>query len=710
MTDFQAPNSRPEKNAPFRRWAFWLCFGLIILFATGFFQFSLADHWAFPPEQRINDGERATFFAVHLNPYYVFSEDFHLYVVRAKRILDRGWTDSPLASRKDEQLSHTAPLQTALMMLAVSTDGRPVPYSIFVVSVLAVAWSILYVVASRCLPHSVSPLTIPVAVLLTVLFESFEGLFHPVGEFGQWPVHRGLRMATLAWTSPLLLSIVLASVSLIFSREQPLRRLLFVLIAILILALADTWAFLLALSCVGIAILAIGTIAVLRRRTDERNANHAWVCGMGLALAALISLGAQQATTGALAGDVLTRAGFGPAWKGSVASAEESRDFFRTVRAYSGLLILFGTVVFFGGTICVSRSPLKIQIEPRLRKPEPDLLQLLALAAVPISGFVLLVEALSHMGMDEYHLFQFVWRLQFVLFFCAMVVFSEAIKYGLRRFIKIHALSTKWEIALTALFLTSLLVYHNVRIYRFVSRTVASEFFLTKDEEHLRDWLREREKSLGKYSLATASHELNYLCAYWSRADLLLPEGFPYHNTATNDEIENQMAHVLRVYGSTPEKWLDFNLHRHVWGQWSWADSRLLSARHGYIYYLMHRGLLVAGNAAKPIKSSQLTRTSAYYADVRLQHSEAETQGLFKQHKAGKEAAQRIAKRLSALPTFEQVEKPDVIVVDEVSRALGTPDLSSYTREFKHGDLEAWVLKPNSPQSAAVPKSDSLMK
>jgi hypothetical protein len=692
----------------FARRISWSCFALVIAFAAGFLQFGLADRLALSPDKRVNDGDRATFFAVHINPYYVFSEDFHLYAVRAKRVMDRGWTDSPLISTENEGINRSAPLQTGLMMLAVATDGRPVPYSIFIVGVLTVAWSVLYFAASRWLPRSVSPLTIPIAVLLSVLFESFDGLFHPSSEFGQWPVHRGLRMATLAWTSPLLLSLVLASVSLLFRRERPAGRIGFVTAVLLVLALSDTWAFLLGSSCVAMVVLGLGALGVRNWRAETEGASLAWKCGAALSLAGLLALATQQATSGPLKGDVLTRAGFGPEWQDSAGSSGESREFIRTMRSYGAALLLFIAAISIRAAVGVSRRPWRVQIDAQLRHAKSEWWELVALAGVPIAGFASLIGALTVMGMDEYHLFQFVWRLEFVLLFCGIVVLSEAIKLIVRHIFTTAVRSNFWEVALAGSLLAALFIYHNARIYRFVSRTVASEFFLTKDEEQLRDWLQEREQSLGDYSLVTASHELNYLCAYWTRADLLLPEGFPYHSAATNEEIEDRMAEVLRTYGATPERWLEFNLHRHVWDQWSWAESRLLSARHGYMYYLMHRGLLLEGTAVGKIKSGHSKRTTPYYAETRLKHDRAVTGGQFLDHRAGIEAAKRIAERLKRSSTPSA--KPDIIVVDEVSCWLGKPDLEDYVREFKHGSLEAWVLKRSIPQTASSYERSSRTK
>lgn len=675
------------------------CLALVIAFAAGFLQFGLADRLALSPDKRVNDGDRATFFAVHINPYYVFSEDFHLYAVRAKRVMDRGWTDSPLMSTDNDGINLSAPLQTGLMMLAVLTDGRPVPYSIFVVGVLTIAWCILYFAASRWLPKSVSPFTIPIAVLVTVLFESFDGLFHPMSEFEQWPVHRGLRMATLAWTSPLLLSVVLALVSLLFQQKRPLGRIGFGSLVLFVLALSDTWAFLLASSCAAIVVCGLVAVGIWRWQNHSEGLGIVCKCGAALTLAGIIAMAAQRTTSGPLNGDVLTRAGFGPHWLESDGGTGESREFARTIRVYCIAFAAFVLASCLRCTTSTSRHPWSVSIDARLRLPGQEWQHLVVLAGIPLAGFALLITALTIMGMDNYHLFQFIWRLEFVFFFSAIVALSELAKLVVRHFVLDPNRSLIWEASMAITLLTSLLLYHNARIYRFVSHTIAREFFLTKDQEQLRDWLQEREPTLEEYSLVTASHELNYLCAYWTRANLLLPEGFPYHSANSNEGIEKRMAEVLRIYGATPESWLDFNLHRHVWDQWSWAESRLLSARHGYMYYLMHRGLLLEGTVAKEIRSRHPKRTTPYYAERRLYYEQAVADGHFLEHRAGVEAAERIAERLKRLPP--PTVRPDIILVDEVSCALGKPDLANYVREFKHGSLEAWVLKESSPQTAS---------
>ena len=322
---------------------FWLGLLVVMLYALSFLQFGWLDRWAAPAGERVNNGRHATFFAVDINPYYVFSEDFHLYVVRAKRILDRGWTDSPLYATDHQKPSYAAPLQAALMMVAVATDGRPLPYALFIVGVLAIAWGVLYVAAARWLDKSVSPLSVPIAVLVTVLFESLGNLAHPASEFAQWPVHRGLRMATLSWSSPLELAVVIAAVSLVFRPERPGGRLSFIGVLLAVFAASDTWSFLLSGAAVAVVIAILTGIAIVCWWRETSGARSAMVAGIGLAIAACIGLAVHQLTNARPAGDVLMRAGFGEIWRLSPLGVNNLPYFARELR--SDVLIVGGLAI-----------------------------------------------------------------------------------------------------------------------------------------------------------------------------------------------------------------------------------------------------------------------------------------------------------------------------------------------------------------------------
>lgn len=676
-----------------RRILGWAGLGAVWLFALAFLQFALIDHWAVPASERVNDGRRATFFAVHLNPYYVFSEDFHLYVVRSKRVFERGWTDSPLCRTANEGRNYAAPLQVALMGLAAQTEGRPLPYAIFMVAVLGISWSVLYLAAVRWLPSAVSPLTILSAVLLTVLLESATSLLNWRSEFGQWPVHRGLRMATLGWTSPLGLSVLLAAVSLLFRPEKPWPRLLFVGGMLVVLAAADSWAFLLSAANICLVVAVLGVTVIVRRNRLSESMSRWILIAVVLTAGVAAGLVVNRATSGAITGDAFTRAGFGPEWRESplgVSQTKEARNALKQSLLTLAVIAGLAFTVVRGRAQRVTREFVLKLAWPR---PQAWKLWVVAIAAVPVVGWVLLVAAFSRMGMDSYHCWQFGWRRDFMLLFALLVLLGEGTRSLLRgRSSALHSWPMRQMLA-GAIFLGVLFGYHVLRIQHFVRNVAAREFFLTRDEEVLKDWLQRREATLGNYTLATASHELNYLCAYWSRADLLLPEGFPYHGVWTQPEIEERMARVLALYRATPERWEEFTLDGHVWDQWSWAKSRLLSARHGYLYYLLHRGLMVDGHAQEPPLTSGPRQTTRYWAEMRLGTHERQQNQLGPRLIAADETERRVSAKLAARPRLDADELPDVIVVDEVSRYLGMPDLSDYTREFQHGGLEAWVKR-----------------
>src|SRR5262245_8916442 len=78
------------------RRSIWCGLGIIFLFAVSYLQLGLVSLNHAPAAKRVNNGKQPTFFAFCIEPYGLASEDFHLYWMRSKRILDRGWSDSLL--------------------------------------------------------------------------------------------------------------------------------------------------------------------------------------------------------------------------------------------------------------------------------------------------------------------------------------------------------------------------------------------------------------------------------------------------------------------------------------------------------------------------------------------------------------------------------------------------------------------------------------
>lgn len=629
---------------------------VIVLFAAGMLQFAGLDWRSPPPEARVNDGRQATFFALHIYPYGVFSEDFHLYAVRAKRIRDRGWSDSLLDRREGAGINFVAPVQVLIGRLAVATDGEPVRYACFLMALLTVAWSGMYLAVRRWLPREISWGVALVAVLVTVQWEAAEYFFRepPYSEL-QWPAHRGLRVATNAWTNPLFAAVLLLVSSVPFSGRLPLRKYAGLAVMLGILAGADNWAFAVAwLSC-GWLLAALAALGLIRWRAKQQTPAGSLASPFVLA----VTLGAtwllHKLMTVAVTGDVAMRSGVGPEWLRQattiglwehVSQHWGNPGGWWTVAAIGGLS---GVLLWAGGREDPESSTLK-----RLTA------QLWLVAAMPLLAMLTLLPVLRHSGMELYLANQVYWRVNYALLLVLILLAGEALHRvvlwrGWRRQHSGGAAQRTWT-RIVVVGICGLFVVHQLKIERFIRKVASREFFLTADAEQFRDWLQDYERRKGAFSLATVSHELNYLCAYWTDADLLLPEGFPYHNAADNAEIRQQVASLLRVYGATPESWRQFARPGEGRFQQDWRESRTVSEQEGFLYYVYHRA-----------------------AQLRSPEHPAWAQ----------EERERIAERLAA--SSDPVAQPDVIVIDGTAKRLGRPQLDGYELAFEHGELGAWV-------------------
>jgi hypothetical protein len=270
--------------------------------------------------------------------------------------------------------------------------------------------------------------------------------------------------------------------------------------------------------------------------------------------------------------------------------------------------------------------------------------------------------------MDPYHRKQFYWRLDVVLLFSLALLTVGSLQNWLFELAK---QAPRWRpvaACFTAALLVALFGYHEYRIHWFRVNAVGQEYFLTKDAELLRPWLAEYERAHPQFSLATLSPELNYLCAYWTDADLILPSGFPYHSQESNLKIRERTSQLLQLYGVKPELWTSFAEPKQIFFHTHWRRSRPEAAGQSYIYHLYHRGF---------------TLNSRSEVEWRIREIEA------------------ISLELEKLGCAAPAICPDVILIDQISRTLGQPELIGYRRAFKSGDLEAWVRETGSSVTIA---------
>jgi hypothetical protein len=149
------------------------------------------------------------------------------------------------------------------------------------------------------------------------------------------------------------------------------------------------------------------------------------------------------------------------------------------------------------------------------------------------------------------------------------------------------------------------------------------------------------------------------LCAYWTDADLLLPSGFPYHNLASNRQIHAATLDLLSLYQVSPEAWLDFTAPSKFHFYDRWKVSRVEAAGLSYLYQVFHRAFALDSESHKKWRAAE---------------------------------RQRIAETL-AESGGNKTTQPDLLLVDDVSRALGQPDLADYELGIRSGSIEVWVRR-----------------
>jgi hypothetical protein len=652
-----APAPQPLKTKSTRKQTLQ---GLAVIaaFAFSYLQFAMLPFQAAPAEQRVNNGSQPTFFAFHINPYGVTSEDFHLYVVRAKRILDRGWTNSPLTTRFESGRNYTAPLQVLLCMLAVQTDGQPLPYSIYISCVFFCGWGTLFLVARRFLSSSVPTTTIILGVMIAVLFEGIQNFF--TSQFdsnGIWPAHRHMRMATLAWTTPLILAALITATSIWFNRASRMLAAGVVGFILLVLTGVDNWAFSLVFVPTGFIgfTLGAGILFDLVRRKPIDFDRWKVTIAMGLALAA--SYGTHRLLTHRIAGDALMRSGLGEAWHYDRRDLGLWTDLCWHWLLPWGALAIAVMILPSAVQTIRARKAGTLQWLVQLRLGPVSRWQFLCIGLLSVAAMLTVLQIAHVGGMEPYVRYQLIWRVDLLLLFSLIMCWAEALR-GLFTTLssRIPRLVNAWSI-ITVCGIAALFAYHQYRIHSFAVNTVAREYFLTADAEALRPWLEKYDREHKDYSIATLSPELNYLCAYWTNADLMLPSGFPYHNTTTNMNIRRGMIDLLRLYNASSQAWKDFTLPRPIHFTDAWRVSRVDAAGLSYLYQLYHRVFMLDSESHSRWRNREI-------------HS--------------------IALALDESPTTSPV-KPEILLVDEVSQSLGHPILEDYELAFTAGSIQAWV-------------------
>lgn len=117
-----------------------------------------------------------------------------------------------------------------------------------------------------------------------------------------------------------------------------------------------------------------------------------------------------------------------------------------------------------------------------------------------------------------------------------------------------------------------------------------SSFAYIRPIEKLKNTLQKYD--LTEKRILTLNFEVNYMLAFYTNADLLLPSGFPLHSRKTNHEIIHQLVAASQALGLGQEDLLKCIFDQNDSYQTNWIHDRLKSERNGFAYNLLHRAAI----------------------------------------------------------------------------------------------------------------------
>ena len=596
------------------------------------------------PRTGPNDGMAADFFVFHGTPNFAHPEDFSLYVIRAKRIADRGWVDHLFGGYGLPNLPKNV-FQYLIGRIMLLTEGSPPAYAAVWFGLLLVSHLMLYTALSRAFGHTLGLGGRLAIVTVFATCPSLGAALSLVGDLANatdpsvWPGGRLSRLSTFAWSNGLLASVVVLAARRMADRAGDDVSAVMLAVTLVPLALGDVWAFAIAACVVSFAVSFRWLRAL--RESSTPGALHAsvrWLAEQRIILLGLAISGAAYAALHAAGHpDATDRAGLGAAWIGRGGFSFAIFD-----RWSWGFLGRAGLVV----------APMLacFHFLHSWRNPAPYLIVLLsglAMAALAVLS--------AWFGVHGYQMTQFHIRVESCLWLALLIVVARATRRAgapPRRRIRNPAHARAIAVALCAAVPLAYTGLSAVRTNAYIGAVGARYTALPKRIEHLRAVVTCLDARRGIEDAATLSPEINHLLAYWTDADLHLPVGFPLHEAGPNERIVTRAAAVLNLFNVGIESWIDFPSTDQVDSTLFWRRSRLLSARQGYMYWMFHRVGL---------------------RDHRL-------------------LVVRISALLGPAPAGAgATPAPRIILEDEVSRALGRPDTGGYDAVWREGPITLWL-------------------
>ena len=490
-------------------------------------EFAPTEHW-------VNDGAVASTFTWHSNPFDIVSEDFHLYLLRAKRMWELGWNKDIMDGQKFSHIDFRNFLQVLLAS----------PVALFCSNTDQLAY--FYIFYFTC--------------IIGLIWYSFR-------EKGRWPIYSFLgtivilfsfsdriyRMGTTMFSGPLLLLLVSIQMSLMIDKKSLNRQLKIwgsslVLIFLLFL---DIWA-----ACFGLFLAGISILINLDSKDFKKSINSIIAILLPLLIFVLV-------TRNLMSKDALLRIGnnFNENDYGKIVNEFFNFHLNKKLLAINILMVIF------------SRS-------------KKHILFFMISLLTPITLALLWTLIFNIEITQIFHFYHFQ---NSVL---AWIAIHSMIHFEFEK--KLIYESVKWVGIMTPILLGIFIYkpfFYKLGQQSIENKSVGTQGYASWANSRAIEKLITQTKTKTKQqdNIATISYEVAYALAFNSSAKILLPSGFPLHSQKSNLGLATAYMSIGKKLGIPKDSLIHYPNFEHPKEQTNWDQGRVKSERDGFAYNLFHR-------------------------------------------------------------------------------------------------------------------------
>ncbi len=490
-------------------------------------EFAPTEHW-------VNDGAVASAFTWHSNPFDIVSEDFHLYLLRAKRMWELGWNKDIMDGQKFSHIDFRNFLQVLLAS----------PVALFCSNTDQLAY--FYIFYFTC--------------IIGLIWYSFR-------EKGRWPIYSFLgtivilfsfsdriyRMGTTMFSGPLLLLLVSIQMSLMIDKKSQNRQLKIwgsslVLIFLLFL---DIWA-----ACFGLFLAGISILINLDSKDFKKSINSIIAILLPLLIFVLM-------TQNLMSKDAILRAGnnFNENDYGKIVNEFFNFHLNKKLLAINILMVIF------------SRS-------------KKHILFFMISLLTPITLALLWTLIFNIEITQIFHFYHFQ---NSVL---AWIAIHSMIHFEFEK--KLIYESVKWVGIMTPILLGIFIYkpfFYKLGQQSIENKSVGTQGYASWANSRAIEKLITQTKTKTKQqdNIATISYEVAYALAFNSSAKILLPSGFPLHSQKSNLGLATAYMSIGKKLGIPKDSLIHYPNFEHPKEQTNWDQGRVKSERDGFAYNLFHR-------------------------------------------------------------------------------------------------------------------------